>query len=225
MLDTLQSFVGSETNTLNNPSSRRIMTPLKRLAEKHQVAVLCLEHLTKGTTQRDATYRVQGSIAFTGAARSVWIVVKDPQDPSRRIVQAGKCNLSPDGEGLGIAYTISGDVGRPHIVWGETNISTPLSELVDENQDSSSSGNDAKNEFHRAVEWLRTVLVEPMPAEVLQEGWKSEMLTERTVRRAKATLLIGSQRQDGKWYWAPPPTIVIGSEVVSGSNIAKAAND
>ncbi len=215
VLDTLQSFVGSETNTSNNASSRRIMTPLKRLAEKHKVAVLCLEHLTKGTTQRNATYRVQGSIAFTGAARSVWIVVKDQQDPSRRIVQAGKCNLSPDGEGLGLAYTIAGEVGRPYIVWGETDIRTPLTELMDENQDSGSGGDDARTEFASAVQWLRENLTEPTKAAVMEEGFRMEGFSKTTMKRAKAHLLVTSQRTAEGWLWMPSPQVSIGSEVIA----------
>ena len=220
ILDTLQSYVGDNTNTSNNASSRRIMTPLKRLAEKFSVAVLALEHLTKGTTQKNATYRVQGSIAFTGAARSVWIVCKDPKDQNRRIVQAGKTNLSPDNEGLGLAYTIEGEVGRPYIVWGETNISTPLSELMAEDG-SAGEQEESKNEFHRACEWLTKVLKTPMPQEDLQEGWKSEMLSEKTVRRAKKHLLIGSEQRDRKWFWMPTPTVSIGSEIIIGAQVAK----
>jgi len=210
ILDTLQSYVGAETNTSNNASSRRIMTPLKRLAEKHHAAVLCLEHLTKGATPRNATYRVQGSIAFTGAARSVWIVCKDPQDPQRRIVQAGKCNLSPDGEGLGLSYTIEGEVGRPYIVWGETNISTPLSQLMGEEQ--AAGDDEGKSEFHRACEWLTDFLSEPRLQEEIMQGAKSEMIAEKTLRRAKKHLLIGSKKIGTQWHWMPSPQVTIGGE-------------
>lgn len=217
ILDTLQSFVGDATNTSNNASSRRIMTPLKRLAEKHNVAVLCLEHLTKGTTQRNATYRVQGSIAFTGAARSVWIVCRDPDDKDRRIVQAGKTNLSPDNEGLGLAYTIEGEVGRPYVVWGETNIATPLSSLMSDEQ--GGSEDEQKSEFHRACEWLREILREPMLQEDVMAGASAEMLAEKTLRRAKKHLLIGSKKIGAQWYWMPSPTISIGSEVIAPTTV------
>ena len=82
IIDTLQSHIGSTVSTNNNSSVRGVMTPLKRLAEKHHVAVICIEHLTKSKTMagENATYRVQGSIAFVGVARSVWIVAKDNED-------------------------------------------------------------------------------------------------------------------------------------------------
>ena len=215
IFDTLQSYVGDNTNTNNNASSRRIMTPLKRLAEKHQVAVLCLEHLTKGNRPGNTTYRVQGSIAFTGAARAVWIVVPDPKDKNRRIVQSSKTNLSPDDEGLGLSYHIEGEVGRPVIVWEETNLSDSLADLMAEDAGSRAySDEEAKGEFARACEWLKAVVVEPILATEIEAGWKSEMLSRRTVMRAKKHLMIESRQQDRQWHWMPPPKVVIGSETV-----------
>ncbi len=115
IIDTLQSHIGSTVSTNNNSSVRGVMTPLKRLAEKHHVAVICIEHLTKSKTMagENATYRVQGSIAFVGVARSVWIVAKDNEDITgkRRYLQASKTNLSPDNAGIGLAYMICGPTG------------------------------------------------------------------------------------------------------------------
>ncbi len=211
VLDTLQSFIGERVNTSNNSSSRRVMTPLKRLAEKHRVAVLCIEHLTKSTTQRtdNATYRIQGSIAFTGSARSVWIVCRDPDDPQRRILQSSKTNLAPDNEGYGLSYTITGPTGRPFIVWDETNIATPISELLSGDSDSNGA-NDSATEFQRACEWLRGFVTEPRLQSDCKRGWQAEMLTDATVRRAKKHLEIESEQRDRQWYWIPSPAMVAG---------------
>ncbi|MEO1994522.1 MAG: AAA family ATPase [Planctomycetaceae bacterium] len=203
ILDTLQSFIGERINTHSNSSSRRIMTPLKRLAEKHRVAILCIEHLTKASTLKtdNATYRIQGSIAFTGAARSVWIVCHDPNDKNRRILQASKTNLAPDGEGLGLSFTIAGPTGRPFLVWGETSISTPISDLL--SGDSQNGGDDAASELQRACEFLRAILTEPRLQSDVKSGYKAEMLSDATIRRAKKHLEITSQQQDRQWYWHP----------------------
>ncbi len=214
ILDTLQSYVSSETNTNNNASSRRIMTPLKRLAETHQVAVLCLEHLTKGSRPGSSTYRVQGSIAFTGAARSVWIVVADPDDKSRRIVQASKTNLAPDNEGLGLSYHIEGEVGRPFIVWGETNIDTPLSDLMDDSG-RGAGGDDAKSQFAAAVELLQDNLTESTPAAEMQELFKAEGISKTTMKRARDHLGVKTRRVADGWMWIPGPKVTIGSEVIA----------
>ena len=80
------------------------------------------------------------------------------------------------------------------------------------------SDEEAKGEFARACEWLKTVVTEPIPAEVVKEGWKSEMLSEKTVRRAKKHLLIGSKQEGREWFWMPPPKVVIGSEAIGGQS-------
>ena len=203
VLDTLQSFVGSRTNTNNNASSRRIMTPLKRLAEKHHVAVLCIEHLNKGSTTKadNATYRIQGSIAFCGAARSVWIVCKDKHDPALRYLQASKTNLAPDSQGLGLSYKITGVDGRPFIQWQDTNISTPISELLC--TDESGASDHAATQLEQACRFLRRVLTEPVSARDIAAGCKAEMISEATLRRAKEQLGIQSSKDGKNWLWLP----------------------
>ena len=214
ILDTLQSYLGASISTNNNASSRRALTPLKRLAEKHQVAVLCLEHLTKGGggAPANAGFRLQGSIAFLGAARAVWFVVKDPDDESRRIVQAAKCNLAPDSEGLGMAYTITGEVGRPRIEWQEFNIATSLSDLMAEDRKPEGGGG---GEFQRAVAWLQENLGEPTPATVMDEGARTEGISKATLRRAKDHLGISSRKTADGWQWIPGPSVSIGEVVIA----------
>lgn len=212
ILDTLQSFIGASISTNNNSSTRRVMTPLKQLAEKHRVAIICLEHLNKSGTPRNATYRVQGSIAFTGAARAVWIVCKDPDDESRRIVQAGKCNLAPDADGLGMAYCIEGKAGRPRIEWQEFNIATPLGELM---SDDRPRGDADGGEFARAVDWLQSNLTEATPATVMDEGAKTEGISKATLRRAKGHLGISSRKTAEGWLWIPGPSLTLGEVVIA----------
>ena len=207
IIDTLQSHIGSAVATNNNSSVRGVMTPLKRLAEKHHVAVLCIEHLTKSKTMsgENATYRVQGSIAFAGAARSVWIVAKDQEDSTgkRRYLQASKTNLAPDNSGLGLAYEICGPTGRPVVRWLETDVSTPIDQLLslpDGSQGDQSDG----GELGRCCDWLREALTEASPAKEMESGAKSEMISGRTLKRAKEQLGIRSEKRGSVWYWIPP---------------------
>lgn len=214
ILDTLQSFCGSETNTNNNASARRIMTPLKRFAEQRQIAVVALEHLTKAPTAgRTPFYRVQGSIAFAGAARAVWMVCRDPADENRRIVQAGKCNLAP-AEGLGLSFTVSGEVGRPFIEWGDCNISTPIAELMGEQQSGGDGGGD-RGQFEAVVEWLQHNLQAPQPAVEMQAGAKAEGFSAATLRRAKAHLGVSSRKTGDGWLWIPGPSVNIAGTVIA----------
>lgn len=210
VLDTLQSFIGDKVNTNNNSSSRRVMTPLKRLAEKHRVAVLAIEHMTKSKTERkdNASYRVQGSIAFIGAARSVWICCKHPDDDQKRILQASKTNLAPDGEGFGLSFGITGPTGRPYIEWDESNIETPIAELL--SGDTGEADQTRATEFQRCCEYLRGYLTEAKPTNEVKAACKSEMFSEATIRRAKDHLQIGSEQRDRKWFWTPSEAMLAG---------------
>jgi len=207
IIDTLQSHIGSGVATNNNSSVRGVMTPLKRLAEKHHVAVLCIEHLTKSKTMsgENATYRVQGSIAFAGAARSVWIVAKDQEDDSgkRRYLQASKTNLAPDNSGLGLAYEICGPTGKPYVHWLETDVATPIDQLLRIPDGSNGADQSDGGELGRCCDWLREILTEASPAKEVETGAKSEMFSAGTLRRAKSELAIRSEKRDGRWYWIP----------------------
>ncbi len=207
IVDTLQSHIGSAVTTNNNSSVRGVMTPLKRLAEKHHVAVLCIEHLTKSKTTagENATYRVQGSIAFAGAARSVWIVAKDQEDTSgkRRFLQAAKTNLAPDNSGLGLAYEIFGQTGKPVVRWLETDVSTPIDQLL-RIPDGSTGDQSKGSELGRCCDWLADTLVEPMASKDIENGAKSEMIAPRTLKRAKEQLGIRAEKRGAVWYWIPP---------------------
>jgi putative DNA primase/helicase len=206
IIDTLQSHIGSAVATNNNSSVRGVMTPLKRLAEKHHVAVLCIEHLTKSKTMsgENATYRVQGSIAFAGAARSVWIVAKDQEDESgkRRYLQASKTNLAPDNSGLGLAYEICGPTGKPYVHWLETDVATPIDQLLSIPDGTNGEQSDG-GQLGRCCDWLRDTLTVAMPAKEIDRGAKSEMFSTATLRRAKEQLGIRSEKQDSVWYWVP----------------------
>ena len=53
---------------------------------------------------RRPAYRITGSLGFSAAARTVFIVVKDATDPNRRIMAPLKNNIAPDTDGF--AYSV-----------------------------------------------------------------------------------------------------------------------
>jgi hypothetical protein len=74
--------------------------------------VLVVSHRRQGG-RNNADELALRSRAFTGIARAVRHLSRDPQDNQRRLLLPGKNNLSAEGSGL--AFTISGDPAT--IVW------------------------------------------------------------------------------------------------------------
>ncbi len=103
VVDPISAFLGKGTDSNSNSEIRALLHPLSELAEKYQIAVICVSHLNKGGGN-SATYRVMGSLAFVAAARASFIVTRDPQDPDKRLFLAGKNNIGNDSGGY--AYTI-----------------------------------------------------------------------------------------------------------------------
>ena len=153
----------------------------------------------------NATYRVQGSIAFAGAARSVWIVAKDQEDSTgkRRYLQASKTNLAPDNSGLGLAYEICGPTGRPVVSWKETDVATPIDQLLTIPDGASGGEQSDGGQLGRCCDWLRSTLIEAMATKEIEAGAKSEMFSTATLRRAKEELGIRSEKQGSVWHWMP----------------------
>jgi putative DNA primase/helicase len=77
----------------SNKKVREVMTPLKEMAERHDVAIVGITHLTKGSGKD--LYRVLGSIGIVAAARAVWAVTAHPEDAKRRIFLPIKNNMAP----------------------------------------------------------------------------------------------------------------------------------
>ena len=103
VVDPISAYLGG-TDTHRNADVRALLMPLTKLAQRHDVAIVAVSHLNKGTALH-ANYRVTGSIAFTAMARAVYLIAKDPDDPKRRLMMPIKNNLGHDEAGL--AYRIS----------------------------------------------------------------------------------------------------------------------
>jgi hypothetical protein len=97
IIDPLAAFLGEKIKPKDEVLVRSLMMKLQRLAEQTGVTIIAIRHLNKSLNPF-ALYRGTGSIAFTGAARSVLLIAKDPDaDPQdgARIVAQTKVNLAP----------------------------------------------------------------------------------------------------------------------------------
>ena len=94
-IDAVMGLLG-KSDANSDQDTRGILEPLAELAEKTGTAILIGRHWSKGASSRAAHERGIGSIAWTGVARSVLQVGRNPDDPETRIICLGKQNLAPD---------------------------------------------------------------------------------------------------------------------------------
>ncbi len=204
VVDPVGSFLGVGTDAHRDNEVRGVLAPVARLAEKYGPAVVVIAHRRKGTGQF-ADDLALGSRAFTGIARAVWHLTRDPQDKDRRLWLPGKNNLAVEGDGL--AFTIGGD--PPRIWWEPEPVRMTADDALADESGASENQRPGPEPTIRlaAMGWLRTVLAEgEMPVATVESEAKAAGYSWRTVQRAADG--IGVLRRkcgfDGAWTWALP---------------------
>ena len=176
--------------------------PLAALAEKHGVAVIGILHLTKNE-QRKALHRVIGSVAFVAAARTVFAVGQDPDDPAKRILVGVKNNLAAEPDALAFRIVEDGS-----LVWEGAVDGADAETIL-----SSGGTQGERTERNEAKDFLRDILGDgPVPVKEIQTAARSNGISDATLKRAKADLKIRAERvggigKDGRWAWGPPKGI------------------
>ncbi|MFH1748199.1 MAG: AAA family ATPase [Planctomycetota bacterium] len=193
VIDPVNSYlVGSNSNS--NEEMRRILEPLADVAERYNVAVLCLMHLNKSVATLNAMYRIAGSMAFVALPRTVHILTKDPDDKQRTLFCPLKISHGPKPDTLSYTVEIDQD-NQPVIAWD----AKPTNIDADDALQSKHPGPHPIKKT-RAVEWLRDQLSNgPMPSKDLDAAADAVGITLGTLRNAKEELgVVAVQVRDGQ---------------------------
>jgi hypothetical protein len=195
VIDPLASYL--ELNAGGASSIRQALDPLKSLAERTGVAVILVNHLSKGSGP--ALYRSLGSVSIIGMCRTAWGFTRDKTDRSRRYMLPLKNNLSPDDSGF--AFSILD--GR--VEWESEPVEMSIDEAMKGEKQISARKPAAVSE---AVEWLKLQLADGRwkPAVDVLQLAREENFAIRTIHRAKKLLEIESTqpRGGGCWVWRLP---------------------
>ena len=107
IVDPISIYLGSVDEN-KNKEIRSALATITALAERHGLALVINSHFSKpsGMSNKNAIYRVMGSIGFAAAARIVYGIMKDPDDAKRRLFVPIKNNIGQDETGL--VYQIKG---------------------------------------------------------------------------------------------------------------------
>ena len=193
-IDPISSYLGG-TDSHKNADVRAVLSPLAKMAEELDVAVVCVSHLRKG--EGSAIHRTMGSMAFVAAARAAFAVVRDPDDDRRRLFLPIKNNLGNDSTGL--AFELSprhGIDSVPCVAWMDGAVETTADEAM--------AGPRRKSKKDDAADWLRSTLADgPVAATDILEKGKAEGFSERTLRRTLNEIGGGSEKGGfgSGWSW------------------------
>jgi putative DNA primase/helicase len=217
IIDPVGSFLGSRIDAHRDNEVRSVLAPVARLAEEHGVAVLIVMHRRKGNCG-SADEAALGSRAFTGIARSVLHLTLDPQNPSRRLLLAGKNNLAASASGL--AFSVAGD--PPKLEWEPD----PVEMSADEAMSRERTDSGELSALDEAINWLKIEL-SPGPQETakIQCKAKSCGISTSTLNRAKAKLKVQSNPDgfQGKWVLQLPQTS-LGPDFTKDSSLANSGD-
>jgi RecA-family ATPase len=202
IIDPITAYLSGTINTSNDASVRRAMLPLGDLAQKTGCAILLIRHLNK-TSDQKAKYRGGGSIAFTGAARSVLVCDTHPErDDGTRVMARVKNNLAANVESLTYQLGTEELYDCPHIHWTGTD---------DIDADTLVRGKDGRfnaPERDEAEAFLSAFLeAGPRKADDCLKIGRQSGISESTLRRAKKKLNISANAHfdtNGKfdfWVW------------------------
>jgi hypothetical protein len=195
-----------------NAELRGVLSPLKSLAERLNVAVVLISHHAK-SGGINGKHRVIGSIAYVGACRANHMCVRDKDDPTgRRVLFLDNgCNLAPTQPGL--AYVIEDRGDGPRVEWLDERIDKDADAVLRELAEAQAeTGDPARSAMRRESEaWLRETLAPgPKPVKEVFRLGSSAGYSQDQLKRAKLAIKARSEKEgfgDG-WVWTlePPPS-------------------
>jgi AAA domain-containing protein len=187
-------------NDFKEAEVRQALAPLIMLASETGIAVIGIKHFNKDS-EKQAMYRMSGSIGYVAVARAAWIFVSDPDDESRTLLLVVKSNLGPKVDGLKFRIMKREDALAPRIEWlGATEMGA---------EDALKEKRGPRGEkLEEAKQFLTKLLYDSgMGAanskEIMRQA-KAVGIAERTIWRAKKELKLVAEECAGEWRWLLP---------------------
>lgn len=199
IIDPISAYAG-RVDSHKNAEVRAMLVALTEMAARNGIAILAVTHLTKNAGGR-AVYRATGSLAFAAAARAVWMVAPDLDDPRRRLLLPVKANLAAEASGL--AFTIMSDWGGSFVAWEPGPVAMTADGYL---KDEAKRAEDKRREddpstLDRAVDFLRDALEGgAMLSSEIYRAAKENGIKTRSLERALDRVGVKARkRADGKW--------------------------
>jgi len=197
VIDPLSAFIAG-VDSYKNTDVRSMLAPLSKLAEKYDIAIVGVEHPPKSSNGK-AINQVGGSKAFIAAARSAYLVSKDPQDEKRSLFLRIKNNLTS--HSVGISFRLeevilpTGEISK--VVWGDEPVKITADEvLAYYNQTEFQHNKESRKK------WLQEELADgPKNAAEVEKKALTQGMTQKQLRTAKEYAGVSSDKTDFDGGW------------------------
>ena len=201
-IDPITSYLG-KVDSHKNAELRSVLEPLGEMAARRRVTVIGSTHLSK-SVGGSANSRFLGSVAFVNHTRAAFIVTKDAEDETRRLMVPSKTNL---GKALGaiayrIADTVVGDgvaIWAPYVQWDGL-VAISADQAINANQGD-------KTLTDEAVDLIKAELSDgDKSAAHMRKAGTDAGITPKALRSAREKLGIKPRKDglQGGWVWSLP---------------------
>ncbi len=188
IIDPIMALLGSSVDSYRDQDVRKVVTPLGRLAEELNLAILIVRHPNKGSSS-NALLRGGGSMAFIGAARVGWVIGKHPDNPDIRVLAISKSNIGTMKESLEFQLSNDETYNCARIEWLGSSKLTADNLYEDQNTEEKSS-------TEEAIEWLTEFLADGgMDFPTIKREAAKYGMSDKSLRRAREKLKIEPKRQ------------------------------
>jgi putative DNA primase/helicase len=220
IIDPLMSFFGFR-DTYRDSHVRASLFPLINLASKYHVAVVCVIHLNKGSSNKIFS-RIMGSLAFSSSARTVWFVHSLPnlENKKKSLLSPAKNNIVENPQALAFEMkdnrivfdehpfdTSAQDVLSPCRAGFTPPFSRRRSALSAVEGNGGASASIESPQLNRAVDWLKKLLADgnPLPSKSIFSLAEKSGFSNWILQKAKKNLQIKcfpEKDENGKAYWS-----------------------
>ncbi len=191
ILDPIQAYIGANVDMHRANEIRPVMAKLGRIAETYGCAVVLIGHMNKASGQKCA-YRGLGSIDIPAVARSLLIVGKLKNDPSKRVMSHAKSSLAQNGQSL--VFQINEHSG---LEWCGT-IDLTADQFLED-------GGASVSKLESAKQFLLDILADGAKSQKEIQSAAEEMdFGNRTLKSAKTALGVKSIKVGEGWLWKLP---------------------
>jgi AAA domain len=197
IIDPVLTMLGGDSN--KDQDARKALTPIRDLAERRGVAVVCIRHLNKSVGLK-AIQRGGGNMGLIGVARAGSFFAEHPDDDTLKVMAAHKSNLAEKPPSLSYRIVSSEVHDTARVEWVG---------VTDHDANSLASGPASpaeRSKLDEAKEFLSDELADrPMWAKQVLKDARDAGIAQATLYSAKTRLRVRSEKIGVKgWQWSLP---------------------